>query len=417
MFAVGGGVRDLALGRPPIDLDLVVEGDGATFARRLAAETGGDLTVHGEFGTASIERGRAASGEPLGRVDIASARRERYDRPGALPAVDAATIEADLRRRDFSVNAMAFALDPGEFALLLDPSGGRRDLDRRVLRPLSVLSFVEDPTRIFRAARYAARLRLGLERTGRRGLALARDAGDFPALSGHRLRAEIALLAAEPTGWEGMVLLVRWRALAIWGSGFVASATPLRRIRDGRRLSEWARRAGLGLDPGDAALLALLADQRPAVWPRCLARLGVSGEPMRRLLAALGAGPLALRLEREDPRPSEIADLLRPLPAEGLAGVWLRGGPRARRRIQWFVLTGRSVRPLLSGDEVVELGVPRGPAVGACLEGLRRLRLEGRVKTRAHERAFVAAWRGDGDQRANALAGGAGHAHRKRGSV
>ena len=143
-YAVGGFVRDLLLGGaaspglspapaslpPPSlpDVDLVVEGDGIAFARRLAEEIGGTVLVHGGFGTASIEAGHAPAGAgldaiALGRVDVASARREDYEAPGALPVVTSAPLCEDLRRRDFSVNAMAMALAPDRFGRLLDPLG------------------------------------------------------------------------------------------------------------------------------------------------------------------------------------------------------------------------------------------------------------------------------------------------------
>jgi len=142
------------------------------------------------------------------------------------------------------------------------------------------------------------------------------------------------------------------------------------------------------------ALIGLLADQRAAVVTRCLARLALTGEPCRRLRAAATAAPLARRLDGVSwRRPSEIAGALDSCSFQVLAGAWLRGGPRARRRIEWFWRRGRGVRPLLSGDDVVALGVPRGHEVGECLAALRRLRLDGVVKTRSHERAFVNAWR------------------------
>src|SRR5262249_34393683 len=156
---------------------------------------------HKAFGTASIEGGRGPGGAPLGRIDVASARTERYDTPGALPIVSPATIEHDLRRRDFSVNALAVALGPSSFGRLTDPLGGRLDLGKRRLRPLHPLSFVEDPTRIFRSARYSARL--GFRLVGLKTLRLALAVGEYPALSGKRLRAEVDLMAAEPSGSRG----------------------------------------------------------------------------------------------------------------------------------------------------------------------------------------------------------------------
>src|SRR6266540_1038722 len=177
VFAVGGFVRDLLLGRAAPDVDLLVEGDGVAFARRVHEEIGGSLVIHEEFATASIEGAASPAGPPLGRIDIASARREQYDAPGALPVVRVATVDEDLRRRDFSVNALAVALQPSAFGRLLDPLGGWPDLRRRRLRPLHPLSFVEDPTRIFRAARYASRLRFRLDAGGVRALRLALKVG------------------------------------------------------------------------------------------------------------------------------------------------------------------------------------------------------------------------------------------------
>src|SRR5262249_60739118 len=177
--------------------ELVAAGAGLAVARRVAGEGGGRLVIHAGFGPASIDGAASPDGTALGRIDVAAARRERYGEPGALPSVSPAGIWDDLLRRDFSVNAMALALAPSDFGMLLDPSGGLDDLRRRRLRPLGPLSFVEDPTRILRAARYAARLGFHLSETGRRGLRLAFAVADYPALSGPRLRGELERLARD----------------------------------------------------------------------------------------------------------------------------------------------------------------------------------------------------------------------------
>lgn len=394
VFAVGGFVRDLLLDRAGPDVDLVVEGDGMAFARQLREEIGGRLVTHEEFATASIDGAAAPTGPPLGRIDIASARRERYEAPGALPMVRPTTVDEDLRRRDFAANALAVALQPSAFGRLLDLVGGRLDVRRRVLRPLHPLSFVEDPTRIFRAARYACRLGFRLDGDGLRALALALRVGPYPALSGRRLKVEIDLIASEPRGWRGFELLLTWKALRIWDNAYRRSVAGKDRVRAAGRFWLWAKRAEVALNPGELALIALLSDQRAPVVARCLTRLALSGEPARRLYAAATAGPLARRLDGASwRRPSEVAEALDSCPVQVLAGAWLRGGPRARRRIKWFLGHARAVRPLLSGDDVVSLGVPRGPEVGKCLAALRRVRLDGAVRTRLDERAFVQAWR------------------------
>ena len=393
VFAVGGFVRDLLLGRAAPDVDLVVEGDGVAFARLLREEIGGNVAIHETFGTASIEETVGPSGAALGRIDVASARRERYDAPGALPVVSAATMEEDLRRRDFSANALALALQASAFGRLLDPLGGRLDLGKRRLRPLHPLSFVEDPTRIFRAARYAARLGFRLDAMGLRAVKLALAVGDYPALSGQRLRAELDLLAAEPRGWRGFALLLRWGAFRLWDPKYAESPRSVDRVRDADRLCGWTKHAGIDLDRSALTLIALLMDQPRPVVTRCLERLAYDGGPARVVQDAAATGPLARQLDGTRWRSrSEIAEALGSLPIQVLAGAWIRGGRRARRRIEWFLRHGRSVRPFLSGDDVIALGVPPGPAVGDCLAALRRLRLDGLVRTRSHERAFVEAW-------------------------
>ncbi len=399
VFAVGGFVRDLLLheigGRAVADLDLVVEGDGIAFARRLAEEVGGHLAVHSGFGTASIEgalgSGAQPGGSPLRRVDVASSRREQYEAPGALPVVAPAPLIEDLRRRDFSVNAMAISLAPSSFGRLVDPLGGQRDLGARRLRLLHPLSFVEDPTRIFRAARYAARLRFRLDAGGIRALRLALKVGQFPALSGQRLFAEMELMAAEPEARIAFKLLLGWRALKIWNHGYRFTSITRQRLLAGGRFLSWAREGGIGMDSSELHLVALLVDQPRPVAVAVLHRLALRGEPLDRLRLGLAAGPLALSLERER-RPSRVADMLRARPVTALAAAWLRGGARARRRIEWFLSQGRAVRPLLAGEDVVALGVPRGPRVGQCLAALRRARLDGALVTMAQEREFVKEW-------------------------
>ncbi|HEV8457006.1 MAG TPA: hypothetical protein VGR44_01805 [Methylomirabilota bacterium] len=397
VFAVGGVVRDLlrdpTAGRRFADLDLVVEGDAIAFARRLAEEVGGHLTVHSGFGTASIEGALASrvgepSGSPIGRVDVASSRREQYDAPGALPEVAPAPLAEDLRRRDFSVNAMAISLAPAAFGRLVDPLGGLRDLDARRLRVLHPLSFVEDPTRIFRAARYAARLRFSLDADSLRALRLAVKIATYPALSGQRLFAELELLAGEPGAQTAFKLLLGWKALRLWNISYRSASGIARRLPAATRLLAWARERGIGVDAAELYLVALLADQRPAVASAALHRLAVRGEPFARLRAALAARPLAESLERES-RPSRVADMARTQPMTALAAAWMLGGARARRRLEWFLSEGRAVRPLLAGEDVVALGVPRGPRVGDCLAALRRGRLDGALVTVAQEREFV----------------------------
>ena len=195
LYLVGGVVRDWLLGHPGNELDLMLAGpslqDAIAFARAIQAEFGGELREHARFGTAQW---LAPSGIA---VDFANARRERYPRPGQLPQPYPGTAEEDLWRRDFSVNALALQLSPpAAFGQLLDPCGGQADLQQRRLRALHPASFRDDPTRLLRGLRLAARLGLRWEEETARW---AQESLPILArLSGSRLRAEIEQLFREP---------------------------------------------------------------------------------------------------------------------------------------------------------------------------------------------------------------------------
>jgi tRNA nucleotidyltransferase (CCA-adding enzyme) len=394
-YVAGGFVRDLLRGRGAdraSDIDLVVEGDGIAFGRRLAEETGGHLVVHTAFGTASLEGGTTPDGTRIGRVDIATARRERYGEAGALPEVSPAGIDEDLGRRDFSINAMAVALSPSAWGRLHDPWGGVEDVAARRLKVLHPLSLVEDPTRIWRGARYAARLGFRPDAGFRRALALAIRVGQYPALSGQRLQAELDLVVDEEDPWRALGLLLGWGALRLWDVSYRVTGRSRTRLGAARSLLCWARGAHITVDGPGLALLALLFDQSRPVADRCVRRLAIAGGPGARLDAG-AARDLARRLASPGPRrPSRVAEALRPLPDGSVLGAWLAGGRAVRRDIEWFLREGRAERPLSSGDDVVAAGVPRGPLVGQALGLLRDLKLDGRVQTVDEERAAVAEW-------------------------
>lgn len=398
-YAVGGFVRDVLLGREARELDIVVEGDGLSLARRLQVELGGSLMVHETFQTASLE-----GGGPF-RIDVATARRERYRAPGALPEVHPASLGEDLERRDFTVNAMALTLAPTAFGGLVDPLGGHADLARRRIRILHPLSFVEDPTRIFRAVRYQARLSFAFEGDTRRALRLALDVGDYPALSGQRLTAELELIAAEPAPARALATLGRLGAFRLLDGAYRFPPAATKRVADLGALGRWLRERAIALDPLAPALATLLAHLGPEVAERCLRRLALSGEPLARLRTALREGPiLAARLERAgDGPPSARAALLRGHVPETLASAWLAGRDEARRQIEWFLTEGRAVHPFLRGDDLLALGVALGPRIGQFLDRLRDRRLDGLTTTRDQELALVREWLGRERQEVNCV--------------
>src|SRR6478672_11974818 len=185
LYLVGGVVRDLLLKRENWDLDLTVEGDGIAFARAVSERYRAGLAVFERFATS-----RLVFLEGL-KIDIATTRRESYPRPAALPDVESASLNEDLYRRDFTINAMAIQLNTARFGRLSDPYGGRQDLKAKTLRVLHTCSFRDDPTRIFRAIRFEQRFGFRLERTTMRLLAQAASTNLIQQLSGPRLQNEI----------------------------------------------------------------------------------------------------------------------------------------------------------------------------------------------------------------------------------
>lgn len=383
-FLVGGMVRDVWRETPieRRDLDIVVEGDGLALARQLARDLGGAVLEHQRFLTASVDSPRA------GRIDVATARAERYESRGALPRVIPATLEEDLRRRDFTVNAMAIELQSGVFGLH-DPLGGRLDLAARRLRVLHPLSYVEDPTRIFRAARYATRLGLTHEPATARAQALALSLVPYPALSGQRLMAELARALDEARPVAVLTRLGTAGAFKLLDPRYRFTAATRRRVGELGAALAWARQ--LAPPPADLAALALVGDQPRRVAAAALARLAFAGEPLARLSRALEEGPGVLAALARAAAPSERASLLRERSPVELGWLWLAGDGPTRAVLDWFAgLDPRLVE--LSGDDVVALGVPRGPAVARVLAELRDGRLDGRLTNRAMEVEHVRQW-------------------------
>ncbi len=189
VYLVGGQVRDLLLKRPVSDLDVVVEGDAPQLARALAMAGGGNVTEHAKFGTATWFLDGSA-------IDLISARSEVYEHPGALPTVTFSSIDDDLRRRDFTINAMAVRLDAGHFGELLDPLNGQDDLSHKLIRVLHLRSFLDDPTRMLRAVRYAARYDFAIV-PGTLQLINEDSRQVLSSLSGERLRHEFDLIFGE----------------------------------------------------------------------------------------------------------------------------------------------------------------------------------------------------------------------------
>ncbi len=340
VYVVGGAVRDLLLGRDRADLDLVVEGDGVALAGRLGAEP----VEHERFGTAKV---RLDGHE----IDVATARSETYAHPGALPEVTVpATIEADLGRRDFTVNALAIPLQ-GE-PRLIDPHAGRADLEARLLRVLHERSFVDDPTRAIRAARYAARFGFELEPVTERLL----RAADLDSVSADRKEAELLRLAGEPSAPEAYRLLAEWGLLELREGGV-----------------ELARRVGELLE---LPLWELRAERNRAVHAAATAAPGGETD-----------------LAAADPsRPSEAVALVTAYSAVEMVLARAVGA----RWLDDYLERWSEVTLEIDGNDLIAAGVTEGPAVGQGLAEAKRRKLDGELAGREQElAAALAAARGE----------------------
>ena len=387
-FVVGGLVRDLLLNRPTLDVDVTVEGDGMAFARFVADESGAGLKIFERFETAVV------TFPDRSKLDLATARRESYERPAALPTVERGSIKEDLHRRDFTINALAIRLNSGSFGELIDFYGGQRDLHGKTIRVLHSRSFVEDPTRLFRAVRFECRF---VFHQDRETLALLKDAAAKDLvhhLSGHRLRQEIVLLLSEQEPRRtvarlGELDLLRFIHPSLtWSTELAALLarveSTLDRYRDlfhNHSMDQWLVpfMALMDMIPEKAVEEALT---RLAVRPRQAEAIRAGRSSADRILRRLASRPAA--------KPGETYRLLSGLPDETLLFLVARSKTDSMtRRLTAYVTTYRNVRPLVGGTDLKALGLKPGPRFKQILDRLLEARLNGEIKTKAEERALA----------------------------
>jgi len=371
---VGGAVRDLLLGRTPRELDVVVGGkdasfadDAALFAKELAVrlDTEAEVDEHERFGTVIVAW-------DVGQIDIATRRAESYPAPGVLPEVRAGTEEEDLERRDFTVNAIAVGLGGTRKGKLRAVPAALSDLDGGELRVLHDASFIDDPTRLLRMARYVARLGFEVEDRTAALAAAAIAARALDTVSGARIGTELRLALGEPDTISSLA--------AMDDLGLLTALHP--RLRLDREVSKWA----LMLLPGDGRpdLLAMAALTLP---------LALSTDPRAEIVALLDrwdfpagdrdrvatAAMTVPRLIDELPR-AERSSALRAaalgVPLEGVALAGALGCEEPARR--WLEQT-RHVHLQITGEDLLTAGIPEGPEIGRRLEAALKLRLDGEL--------------------------------------
>ncbi len=368
VYLVGGAVRDLLRGAAHVDLDLAVEGDARSLARALAERLGGSAREHERFGTATVRAGAL-------QFDLATTRSESYSEPGALPDVSAAGLAEDLRRRDFSINAMAVVLSGDDLGRLYDPCGGLADLEAGVVRVLHPGSFLDDPTRLLRAVRYETRLGFAMDEDSERVARAAIAEEAMSTVSGARVRDELMDLLAEP---EVPAAVERLRDLELDRALHPALAPDPELVA-----SAALGAAAIGADRALAALAALVASapDELAAW------VGSLQLEARERDAVVRAARVAPRLEADlrarEQMPSELGALLSAEPPEALALALALGAP-SEPVLRWVTELSR-VRLEIGGADLMAAGIPEGPAIGRALAETLRRKLDGLVSGRDDE--------------------------------
>jgi tRNA nucleotidyltransferase (CCA-adding enzyme) len=370
VYLVGGAVRDLLRAERPRELDVLVEGPIEPLLHAL----GGEVVAHDRFETASISLGDA-------RIDVARARRERYPEPGALPEVEPASLVEDLLRRDFTVNAIAVRLDATreratrEREVHASP-GALEDLRAGRLRVLHDSSFIDDPTRLLRLARYAARLEFEIEPHTAELASRAVASRVLDTISGARIGAELRLALGEA---DAVAALAAMGDLGLF-----------RVLHPRLRLDREALERGLALLPRDGRpdLLAMAVLTLPLVIragddPRAeivalLDRLEFSAPDRDRIVASATAVPRLVDELPEAERASALRKVALGVPVEGIA---LAGGvskPATEPARRWLE-GARHVHLAITGDDLLAAGIPEGSEIGRRLDVALRMRLDGEL--------------------------------------
>lgn len=376
VYLVGGPVRDWLLGWEIRDLDFVVEGDAPSLARALAHRVNGRVTVHHRFGTATVELNGVG-------IDLVTARKEVYPMPGALPVVEPSSLQDDLTRRDFSINAMALPLDGGEEGLI-DPVGGRQDLENRLVRTIHPRSFNDDPTRLFRAVRYEQRLDFALVGETLSQFRAEVERRSCDGVTGDRLRHEMQLIFRERRPEKVLARATELGLLSSIVQGLGQGEWVARWAETGRNEQDkpaeqwrpWLSALAYPLSQADGEALV-----RRLNMPRAWANVVRSSTELRLLAPRLEVAGLAL---------SALVHLLEDHDADTIRNVsTICHSPEMTRNLNRYLAGQGDLKPALKGGDLVELGVPRGPMLGRILAQLRDMRIDRTVTSEEEERQWV----------------------------
>lgn len=374
VYVVGGVVRDLILDREPGDIDLALVGDAKMFAETLANRMGAPNPVESQFLTYKIV---IKDLDGLSEIDVVNARSETYTGPAALPDITPGSIDDDLKRRDFTINSMAISLNDSDWGTLFDPTNGFADTMRKRIKVHHDESYVVDPTRIFRTVRYA--VRLGYSIDSRTIELISHTLDNIGRLSGARIRHEFELMLTEPNRVE---ILKKSEEL-----GLLAAISPSLRIgaKTLQVLESQAEDGSISSEVTDLLAIAtfgLNEDEAKQV----VLRFDGPGDWGESILGNAALSKLVAVLDEPNIQPSEVAEILQPIPLASINAYIAAGPPLPRRdRMTDYITRIRFIQPEISGTDLLSEGIPEGPVIGKLMDVVRRAKLDGTVSTKQEE--------------------------------
>jgi len=383
-YLVGGSVRDLLRGEENLDLDIVIEGDGIAFARAFGEKLHAKVRTHQKFGTAQIFADRT-------KLDVATARTEYYESPASLPKVETSSIKKDLYRRDFTINTLAVKLNLRDFGLLIDFFGGQRDLREKSIRVLHNLSFVEDPTRAFRAVRFAERFGFKISKHTENLIKSTIEMNLFSMLSGPRLYEELRLSFHETEPAKTLKKLSDYGLLKVIHPNLAFTEELEATLRSMQETLSWFNLLFLEEKPdkGIFYLMSLLSGLKDADMKAAAERL--SPPPRIRDIILRGI-PQARSILRRFPvnDPVEVHKIFSNLELEIVLFLMALSKDRKIQKVISHYLTElRNIKTILTGDDLKGMGIQPGPVYSKILRKLLEEKLRGLVKTRENEEKFV----------------------------
>ena len=388
-YLVGGFVRDIFLRQENFDVDVVIEGDAIKFTDVFAEEHPGvRVRQHRKFNTAVLIF-------PDGRkVDVTTARLEYYESPGALPIVEKGSIRLDLYRRDFTINTLAVHLNPRDFGTVIDYFRGLKDIKEGYIRVLHNLSFVEDPTRVFRAIRFEQRFGFKIGKMTANLIQNAVQHDFFLKLSGKRLSDEVRLILQEDDPWPAVARMDEFDLLKFIYPDLKVDQDLTELFRNIKRVRDWFQLTypKEEIHPWIVYLLGLLNSLKRAEMVKTCDRLKLYRK-VRQVLVdekPRAAGALNLLLRNPDPMPSDVFALVSELSTETILFMMARSErDEITSHLTRYFLRHRHIRPEVTGRDLIEMGLRPGPRFKRILDELQMARVDRSLKSREEELEYV----------------------------